>query len=298
MLLQLSAHNWPQAQQEEKSFKHPSSARMAVKKYREKATDPKMWTVPLISVKAKAHRLQKQHFNLNSDSTFIHGSWLRAGISLKALIDFIGLVRSGKVMEQMHFLCFQNFNNGSVNKFTMKMQRVQPCTDKEKWTSTEWLKGIKIHSLSLPNLLPSTLFPWHAVQPKTGLVFLVENQKRRNIFFCGSHLDSELLINNGSFSSSAGMRGLKLSYPRSAQTLNKWLIQDRGLCNETLLFQKSQGAGGQMCFRGWRWCGWESEQTGEFTTATPLLLTHQGLHEPQDLLNQPFHSARELAEQP
>lgn len=54
------------------------------------------------------------------------------GISLKALIDFIGLVRSGKVMEQMHFLCFQNFNNGSVNKFTMKMQRVQPCTDKEK----------------------------------------------------------------------------------------------------------------------------------------------------------------------
>lgn len=116
-----------------------------------------MWTVPLISVKAKAHRLQKQHFNLNSDSTFIHGSWLWAGISLKALIDFIGLVRSGKVMEQMHFLCFQNFNNGSVNKFTMKMQRVQPCTDKEKWTSSEWLKGMKMHCLS-PSQLTSLLF--------------------------------------------------------------------------------------------------------------------------------------------
>ena len=25
-------------------------------------------------------------------------------------------------MEQMHFLCFQNFNSNSENKFTMKMQ--------------------------------------------------------------------------------------------------------------------------------------------------------------------------------
>lgn len=41
------------------------------------------------------------------------------------------------------------------------------------------------------------------------LSFLVENQKRRNVFFHGSLLDSELSINNGSFSSSAGMRGLE-----------------------------------------------------------------------------------------
>lgn len=37
----------------------------------------------------------------------------------------------------------------------------------------------------------------------------VENQKRRSIFFHRSHLDSELLINNGSFSGSAGMGGLE-----------------------------------------------------------------------------------------
>lgn len=146
-----------------------------------------MWTVPFISVKAKAHRLQKQHFNLNSDSTFIHGSWLRARISLKALIDFIGLVRSGKVMEQMHFLCFQNFNNGSVNKFTMKMQRVQPCTDKEKWTSSEWLKAIKIHSLSLPNSLPSTLFPWHAVQLRTCFFLFWWKSRKGETFFSMDH---------------------------------------------------------------------------------------------------------------
>lgn len=41
------------------------------------------------------------------------------------------------------------------------------------------------------------------------LSFLVENQKWRSIFFHGSHLDSELLINNGSFSSSAGVRSLE-----------------------------------------------------------------------------------------
>lgn len=140
---------------------HPlqREAFVVVQNYREKETTAKMWTVPLISVKAKAHRLQKQHFNLYSDSTFIHGSWLWAGISLKALIDFIGLVRSGKVMEQMHFLCFQNFNNGSVNKFTMKMQRVQPCTDKEKWTSSEWLKDSKMCCLSPSQLASLRSFP-------------------------------------------------------------------------------------------------------------------------------------------
>lgn len=48
---------------------------------------------------------------------------------------------------------------------------------------------------------------------------LVENQKRRNIFFHGSHLDSELLINNGSFGSSGEMRGL--------EGLQRALIQDQ-----------------------------------------------------------------------
>lgn len=141
-----------------------------------------MWTVPLISVKAEAHGLQKQHFNLNSDSTFIHGSWLWAGISLKALIDFIGLVRSGKVMEQMHFLCFQNFNNGSVNKFTMKMQRVQPCTDKEKWTSSEWLKSIKMRCQFPTQLALLGSFPSVCCTAPMRFLFWVENQKRRNIF--------------------------------------------------------------------------------------------------------------------
>lgn len=41
------------------------------------------------------------------------------------------------------------------------------------------------------------------------LSVLVENQKRIKNFFHGSHLDSQLLINSGSFSSSAGMGGLE-----------------------------------------------------------------------------------------
>lgn len=69
----------------------------------------------------KASRLQKQHFNLNSDSTFIH----RAALSrdfIKGFNRFYRTCHIRKVMEQMHFLCFQNFNSNSENKFTMKMQ--------------------------------------------------------------------------------------------------------------------------------------------------------------------------------
>ena len=69
----------------------------------------------------KASRLQKQHFNLNSDSTFIHRAALRRDF-IKGFNRFYRTCHIRKVMEQMHFLCFQNFNSNSENKFTMKMQ--------------------------------------------------------------------------------------------------------------------------------------------------------------------------------
>ena len=40
-------------------------------------------------------------------------------------------------MEQMHFLCFQNFNSDSENKFTVKMQSSQPRTNKEEGASLQ-----------------------------------------------------------------------------------------------------------------------------------------------------------------
>lgn len=84
----------------------------------------------------KASRLQKQHFNLNFDSTLIH----RAALSRDFIKGFNRCYRTchiRKVMEQMHFLCFQNFNSDSENKFTVKMQSNQPRTNKEEGASLQ-----------------------------------------------------------------------------------------------------------------------------------------------------------------
>lgn len=90
----------------------------------------------------KASRLQKQHFNLNFDSTFIH----RAALSRDFIKGFNRCYKTchiQKVMEQMHFLCFQNFNSDSENKFTVKMQSNQPRTNKEEGASLQ-VKGARV----------------------------------------------------------------------------------------------------------------------------------------------------------
>ena len=105
-----SGRKTPNIWSEGHQTQHPSSP-----------NDGRKVSCPFNFFPGKASRLQKQHFNLNSDSTFIH----RAALSrdfIKSFNRFYRTCHIRKVMEQMHFLCFQNFNSNSENKFTMKMQ--------------------------------------------------------------------------------------------------------------------------------------------------------------------------------